>query len=77
MSSLLVKVWLGYQKGPFPFVFSGPLHLKHVFVTRWHIHIEILIFFMIYIYILLMYYYMHNMSNLNKFQDSYQVLEKI
>jgi hypothetical protein len=38
-----VKVWLGYQKGPSPFVSSGPPHLKHV-VT--HIHIESLIFFM-------------------------------
>jgi hypothetical protein len=28
-----VKVLLGYQKGPSPFVFNGPPHLKHVVVT--------------------------------------------
>ncbi len=24
--------WLGYEKGPFPFISYGTLHLKHVFV---------------------------------------------
>jgi hypothetical protein len=28
-----VKVSLGYQKGPSPFVFNGPPHLKHVVLT--------------------------------------------
>jgi hypothetical protein len=27
-----VKVLLGYQKGPSPFVSNGPLHLKHVVI---------------------------------------------
>jgi hypothetical protein len=40
-----VKVWLGYQKEPFPFVYNEAPHLKHV-VIQWHIHIESLIFFM-------------------------------
>ncbi len=44
--SARVKIWLGYQKGPSPFVSNGPLHLKHVVVTYWHIHIKSLIFFM-------------------------------
>ncbi len=41
-----IKIWLKYQKGLSPFVSNGPLHLKHVIATQWHIHIESLIFFM-------------------------------
>ncbi len=64
----------GTKKDYFLLYPMDPLTKKHVIILS-HIHVES--WFSSRINKLLRYYSMHNMLNLNKFQNSYQVLEKI